>query len=152
MWYECQWDNSPSKSQFTKVNHYRSRYGLQHGALACKTIVTLFGLFGLDVTYLAALSGLLFNIMFLNTFDTSMTHFWYIMFTVEKVVLCIDAINWKSQNIVNPSNNFLIISAVYISFSWFACINCLKNFLIWTFKIKILIILWMLIKFSILFW
>ena len=25
---------SPSKSQFIKVNHYRSKYGLQHGALA----------------------------------------------------------------------------------------------------------------------
>ena len=34
LWYECQLDNSPSKSQFIKVNHYRSRYGLQHGALA----------------------------------------------------------------------------------------------------------------------
>ena len=34
MWYECQWDNSPSKSQFIKVNHYESMYGLQHGALA----------------------------------------------------------------------------------------------------------------------
>ena len=34
MWYECQWDNSPSKSQFVKVNHYRSNEGLQHGALA----------------------------------------------------------------------------------------------------------------------
>ena len=34
MWYKCQWDNSPSKSQFVKVNHYRSKYGLQHGALA----------------------------------------------------------------------------------------------------------------------
>ena len=27
-------DNSPSKSQFIKLNHYRSKYGLQHGALA----------------------------------------------------------------------------------------------------------------------
>ena len=34
MWYECQWDNSQSKSQFIKVNHFRSKYGLQHGALA----------------------------------------------------------------------------------------------------------------------
>ena len=34
MWYECQWDNSPSKSQFVKVNYYRSMYGLQHGAFA----------------------------------------------------------------------------------------------------------------------
>ena len=37
MWYECQWDNSPSKQQFKnkkKVNHYRSMYGLQHGASA----------------------------------------------------------------------------------------------------------------------
>ena len=34
MWYECKWDISPSKSQFIKVNHYRSKYGLQHGALA----------------------------------------------------------------------------------------------------------------------
>ena len=34
MWYECQWDNSPSKSQSVKVYHYRSKYGLQHGALA----------------------------------------------------------------------------------------------------------------------
>ena len=33
MWYECQLANSPSKSQFLKVNHYRSKYGLQHGAL-----------------------------------------------------------------------------------------------------------------------
>ena len=33
MWYECQRYNSPSKSQFVKVNHYRSKYGLQHGAL-----------------------------------------------------------------------------------------------------------------------
>ena len=30
---ECQWDNSPSKSQFVKVNHYRSKYGPQHKAL-----------------------------------------------------------------------------------------------------------------------
>ena len=34
MWYEDQWDNSPSKSWFVKVNQYRSKYGLQHGALA----------------------------------------------------------------------------------------------------------------------
>ena len=54
MWYECQWVNSPSKSQFIKVNHYRLKYGLQHRALAhtaqqgikspksyqCKTIQT----------------------------------------------------------------------------------------------------------------
>ena len=33
MWYECQWDNSPSKSQFVKVDHYRSKYGFQHSAL-----------------------------------------------------------------------------------------------------------------------
>ena len=33
MWYECQRDNSPSKSQFIKVNRYRSKYGLQHEAL-----------------------------------------------------------------------------------------------------------------------
>ena len=32
--YECQWDNSSSKSQFIKVNHYRSKYGLLYGALA----------------------------------------------------------------------------------------------------------------------
>ena len=49
MWYECQWDNSPSMSQFVTVNHYKSKYGLQQGALAhteqqamkgpkCKTI------------------------------------------------------------------------------------------------------------------
>ena len=31
--YECQWDNSPSKSQFVKY-HYRANYGLQHRALA----------------------------------------------------------------------------------------------------------------------
>ena len=35
MWYECQWDNSLSKSQFIKVNNYRWKYGLQsQGALA----------------------------------------------------------------------------------------------------------------------
>ena len=34
MWYERQWDNSPSKSQYIKVNPYRSKNGLQHGALA----------------------------------------------------------------------------------------------------------------------
>ena len=34
MWYECQWDNSPSKYQFIKVNNYRSIYGLQHEDLA----------------------------------------------------------------------------------------------------------------------
>ena len=34
MWFECHRDNSPSKSQFVKVNHYRSRYGRHHGALA----------------------------------------------------------------------------------------------------------------------
>ena len=34
MWYELQYDISQSKSQFIKVNHYRSKYGLQHGALA----------------------------------------------------------------------------------------------------------------------
>ena len=35
MWYECQLDYSPSKSQFIKVNYYRSKYGcLQHIALA----------------------------------------------------------------------------------------------------------------------
>ena len=28
MWYECQCHNSQSKSQFVKVNHYRSKYGL----------------------------------------------------------------------------------------------------------------------------
>ena len=40
MWYECKWDNSPSKSQFIKVNHYyhdyivySSKYGLQHRAM-----------------------------------------------------------------------------------------------------------------------
>ena len=32
MLYECKWDNYPSKSQFIKVNHYRSRYCLKHGA------------------------------------------------------------------------------------------------------------------------
>ena len=32
MWYESQIDNSRSKSQFIKVNHYRSRYDLQHRA------------------------------------------------------------------------------------------------------------------------
>ena len=31
MW---QWDNSPSESQFIKVDHYTSKYGLQHGVLA----------------------------------------------------------------------------------------------------------------------
>ena len=34
MWYGCHWYNSPSKSQFVKVNHHRSKYGFQHGALA----------------------------------------------------------------------------------------------------------------------
>ena len=34
MCHECQWDNSSSRSQFVQVNHYRSKYGLQHGALA----------------------------------------------------------------------------------------------------------------------
>ena len=34
MWYECQWDNSLSKSQFMKVSHYMSMYGLQQGVLA----------------------------------------------------------------------------------------------------------------------
>ena len=34
MWYECQWDNSTFKSQIVKVNHYRSKYGLLHRALA----------------------------------------------------------------------------------------------------------------------
>ena len=34
MWYDCQCDNSPFKSQFIKVNHYRSKCGLQHGTLA----------------------------------------------------------------------------------------------------------------------
>ena len=34
MLYECQGDDSPSKSQFIKVNHYRSKYSLQHRALA----------------------------------------------------------------------------------------------------------------------
>jgi len=35
MWYEsqCQKDNSLSKLKFIK-DHYRSRYGLQHGTLA----------------------------------------------------------------------------------------------------------------------
>ena len=33
MWYECQWDNSSSYSQFIKVNHYRSKYCNQHRAL-----------------------------------------------------------------------------------------------------------------------
>ena len=32
MWYKCQWNNSPLKSQFVKVNHYRSKYCLQHEA------------------------------------------------------------------------------------------------------------------------
>ena len=34
MWFACQSDNSLYKSQFIKVNHYMSKYGLQHGALA----------------------------------------------------------------------------------------------------------------------
>ena len=34
MWYEFQWDNSPSKSQLVKVNHYRSKYFFNHGDLA----------------------------------------------------------------------------------------------------------------------
>ena len=34
MWCKCQGDNSLSKSQFIKVNDYRSKYGLQHGTLA----------------------------------------------------------------------------------------------------------------------
>ena len=34
MWYECPWDNTPSESQFIKVNHYSSSYSIQHGALA----------------------------------------------------------------------------------------------------------------------
>ena len=34
MWYGYQWVHSPSKSQFVKVNHYRSKYGLLHRALA----------------------------------------------------------------------------------------------------------------------
>ena len=34
MWYECQSDSSPSKPQFVKVNHYRSKCGLQHRAFA----------------------------------------------------------------------------------------------------------------------
>ena len=34
MRHECQWDSSPSKSKFVKVNHYRPKYGLQHGFLA----------------------------------------------------------------------------------------------------------------------
>ena len=37
MWYECQLGNSPTKSQFVKVNNYRSKYDLQHGALALMT-------------------------------------------------------------------------------------------------------------------
>ena len=28
------WDNSTSKPQFVKVNHYKSKYGLQHETLA----------------------------------------------------------------------------------------------------------------------
>lgn len=32
--YEFQWENSPWKSQFIKVDNYRLRYGLQHGLLA----------------------------------------------------------------------------------------------------------------------
>ena len=28
MWYAFQWDNSPSMSQFVKVNHYKSEYGV----------------------------------------------------------------------------------------------------------------------------
>ena len=34
MWYDCQWDNCSSKSQSTKANLYRSKYGLKHGAYA----------------------------------------------------------------------------------------------------------------------
>ena len=34
MLYECHGDASPSKSQFINVSYYKSRYGLQHGALA----------------------------------------------------------------------------------------------------------------------
>ena len=26
MWYECQWDNSQSKSQTAKVNRFKSKY------------------------------------------------------------------------------------------------------------------------------
>ena len=33
MKYDCQSDNSQSKSQFVKINHYRSKYGHQHRAL-----------------------------------------------------------------------------------------------------------------------
>ena len=34
MWYECPWENSPSMSQFVKVNPYSSKYGLQQRAMA----------------------------------------------------------------------------------------------------------------------
>ena len=34
MRYEWKWDNSPSKSQFIKVNNYMWKYGLQPRALA----------------------------------------------------------------------------------------------------------------------
>ena len=43
MWYECQLDNFTPKSQFIKVNNYRSKYGLQHIAFAHTEQQTLKG-------------------------------------------------------------------------------------------------------------